>query len=291
MRLVFVHGMRQEGKDPDKLRTAWIKALEAAWRRLGLPVPEFDLDMPFYGDELERLVAELRGGGNVLTRGGEAQPMSETEQALIDEYRKALNIASDDVDSVVAREIVAKGPLNSEWVQGAARLLEKIPGFGSVGLNFVSQVDGYLERPHIAETVDKIVSPALTKSKCLVVAHSLGTVISYKLLRAAGTKASVPLFLTLGSPLGIGIVRDRLGRRNLSYPDGVECWANGTDQRDYVALHARLAVKPDPPTIYNHTEIHNGKDDAHLITDYLADDRVARAIHGALLGTVPPLGW
>jgi hypothetical protein len=145
MRLVFVHGMRQEGKDADKLRKAWEDAMLGAWSKLGLHAPAYELHMPYYGDILEEAVKALRGGGNVLTRGGEAQSMSDTERALINEYRQALGVTDAQIDAEVATELVGRGAGNWGWVQGAARLLEKVPGVGSIVLNLVSQVDGYLD--------------------------------------------------------------------------------------------------------------------------------------------------
>jgi hypothetical protein len=54
----------------------------------------------------------------------------------------------------------------------------------------------------------------------VVVAHSLGTIVSYRLLRRYGAKAQVKLFVTLGSPLGIDVVKARLRPPPLQLPEG-----------------------------------------------------------------------
>ena len=82
---------------------------------------------------------------------------------------------------------------------------------------------------------------------------------------------TVPLYITLGSPLGINAVRDRIRPPKLAVPDGVQRWVNGAEQRDYAALYAALDAALDAQTfatgIENITDIHNGRTDAHSITD------------------------
>jgi hypothetical protein len=85
MRLVFVHGMRQEGQNPAALKTRWETALTMAWEKLGLPARRYDSEMPFYGDVLEKLTADVRGGAsNVVARGGMGpQAFTPLEESLI----------------------------------------------------------------------------------------------------------------------------------------------------------------------------------------------------------------
>lgn len=284
MRLIFVHGMRQEGKDPVALRGLWEKALGDAWARLGLAAPGYELEMPFYGDELDSLVRAVKAGGNVVARGpAAAATLSPTEDALIRDYADKLGIGDAEVRAELGQEVVARGPANWEWVQALGRVLERrVPGLGGVALNMVTQVDGYLDRPHITAAVDALVAPCFTKGRCVVVAHSLGTIVSYRLLRKAGAAADVPLYLTLGSPLGIRTVTGKLKPPKLARPDGVKRWINGSDQRDYVALYATLDAQTFAPDIENIAGIHNRQEDAHYIGDYLAHEQVARAIHEAL---------
>lgn len=84
-------------------------------------------------------------------------------------------------------------------------------------------------------------------SRFIIVAHSLGTVIAYHTLaslQAQGKAPEVPLLVTLGSPLGMQEVQDRLrsmlGGR-LPRLDGVSNWLNVSDRLDPVAVDARLA--------------------------------------------------
>ena len=288
MRLVFVHGMRQEKQEANALRKAWEEALCAAWQKLGLAIPAYDLEMPFYGKVLGDLVDAVHQKGNIVARGGDASKMSPVEDALIKDYATKLGISDDEVQLEMGQEILARGAANWEWVQGIARVLvQKFPIAGELALDFVVQVDAYLTRPHITKAVNDIVRPAIEKEPAVIVSHSLGTIVSYAVLKNPQSSANAPLFMTLGSPLGIPTVRSRLGSKNLSVPKDVGRWVNGTDQRDYVALYAELSTLPSPPTIENIIGIHNRLSDAHQILDYLAQEPVAKAIHAGLTATSP----
>lgn len=285
MRLSFVHGMRQEAKDPAALRSVWETALIKAWGSASLPEQGYALEMPFYGDVLHELTEQVRGQAPaVIARGaggpGEFTPL---EEALIRQMGADAGISDADVRTELGQEIVARGPANWEWVQGLARLLQRrVPGLGDFGLRFVRQVDAYLTRPHIREAVDELVAPCLAGEPTVVVAHSLGTIVAYRLLQKAGATARVPLFVTLGSPLGIDAIKQHIRPPKLGRPSGVAHWLNGTDERDYVALISRLDKNTFATGIENLSDISNRRDDAHFIGDYLSDKRIADRIHKAL---------
>lgn len=78
----------------------------------------------------------------------------------------------------------------------------------------------------------------------VVVAHSQGSLIAYDVLRRLDPdRFKVPLFLTIGSPLGLDEVQHALrnwaGRR-LDVPACVQRWVNVADQLDIVAGDAAL---------------------------------------------------
>ncbi|MBY5399460.1 hypothetical protein HFN01_32165 [Rhizobium leguminosarum] len=280
MRLVFIHGMRQEGLDPDLLRNNWTKSLVDKWHELKLTPTDVSPEMPFYGDVLDKLTALQREGSSIRIRGGES--LNAEQSRLLSEMAGRLGIGDDEVRAEVGSEIVARGPLNSEYAQALVRLLDrKVPAFGRYGLKFVVQVEAYLRRPHVREAVDEIVEPFLKGGPAVVVAHSLGTIVAYRLLTELKAPR-VPLFLTVGSPLGFGVVKENIAPPKLGIPEQVEKWINGTDDRDYVATFASLDSSTFCDGIENWTDIHNRTDDAHYIGDYLSDEKVARAIHRAL---------
>jgi hypothetical protein len=277
--------MRQEGNVPAELLSAWEGALTSAWKRAGLPTPEYTLEMPFYGDELNRLVVEVRGSlSHIVARGtGAPSPFTPLEEQLIREMAFKAGVTEMDARAELGAEVVAHGPANWEWVQAFGRLLErKVPALGGLSLSYVRQVDAYLTRQHIQTAVDDIVSPSLLKGPTVVIAHSLGSIIAFRLLREAKEQAIVPLLVTLGSPLGITAVKQRLQPHPLTVPSGVARWLNGSDERDYVALYSRLDRDSFAENIENISDLHNSRSDAHSIIDYLGDRTVAQRVHLAL---------
>lgn len=78
----------------------------------------------------------------------------------------------------------------------------------------------------------------------VVVAHSQGAMIAYEVLRRLDpARFAVTLFLTLGAPLGLGAVQERLrawDEGRLRFPACVQRWVNIADRLDPVALDATL---------------------------------------------------
>jgi hypothetical protein len=285
MRLVFVHGQRQEGKVAADLQHEWEQALFTAWSGAGLATPQYTIEMPFYGDALNDLTETVRGTSSVIVARGEGRQeiFTPLEEDIIRSMAKKEGVTDAEVRDELGQEVVARGPANWEWVQGLARVLEhKLPWFARFGLGFVRQVDAYLTRPHIRQAVDQIVGPSLLRGRTVVITHSLGSIIAYRLLRQAGNNADVPLFVTLGCPLGIDAVKQHLRPPSLQVPLGVAKWLNGTDDRDYVALYARLDRDSFAEGIENLSDIHNPRADAHAIVHYLADEVIAKRIHSVL---------
>ena len=86
----------------------------------------------------------------------------------------------------------------------------------------------------------------------IVVAHSQGSMIAYDVLRRLRrADITVPLLVTLGSPLGLAEVRHVLCRwartQALPIPRCVDRWINVADRLDVVAADPRLSNDFDPP--------------------------------------------
>lgn len=287
MRLTFVHGMGQQNKEPEKLAETWQRALHKAWKSAGLSTGKYTLSMPYYGDVLHQLSEEVRSGTPVVARGElYPNPFTQLEELIIREIGAKAGISDETVRSEIGQEVLARGLLNWQWTQGIARALERrAPTIGKLSLTFVRQVDAYLTRRHITDAVDELVRPCLLGEPTVVVAHSLGTIVTYRLLQAASGTAEIPLFVTLGSPLGIDVVKTYLvPPRPLSRPGGVRRWLNGADVRDYIALIPRLDRRTFAAEIENVSDISNSQKDAHSIVDYLSDTTIASQIHAALSG-------
>ena len=141
---------------------------------------------------------------------------------------------------------------------------------------FTRDVFLYTRRSLVQETIDKIVADELTEEPTIVVGHSLGSVVAYSVLRYDERHLDVPLFVTVGSPLGVRTIRNRF--RPLKRPE-VGHWFNAFDDRDVVSLYPldgeNFGVEP---AIENYDDVNNHTDNRHGIVGYLDDKTVAGRI-------------
>lgn len=101
--------------------------------------------------------------------------------------------------------------------------------------------------------------------RIMIVAHSMGTIIAYDVLRALGKdhpRLIVDHFVTLGSPLGLPHVKHKIALENplVRTPSIVQKWSNFADKRDPVAFDTHLSgdyaansrgVRVEDDLIYN----------------------------------------
>lgn len=286
VRLVFVHGRSQQGKDPDQLRAAWLKTLQEGAQKLGRTLPnKLDVAFPFYGDMLDDFARrlEIPLTTDILAKG--ATPNDEFllfEAQIAEAIRQRAGVTDAQVDQEYGPNPKAKGPLNWEWVHAILRALDKHGG----GLSqaaieiFMRDVFLYTTRLGVRDEIDRVVGAALTEQPTVIVAHSLGSVVAYNVLRSDRRALHVRAFVTVGSPLGIRAIRDQL--RPLRYP-AAAAWYNAFDARDVVALFPLDAANfPVTPAIDNYGKVHNHTDNRHGIVGYLDDPEVAKHILNAL---------
>ncbi|MCJ0874490.1 hypothetical protein [Streptomyces sp. AP-93] len=115
-----------------------------------------------------------------------------------------------------------------------------------------------------------------------LVGHSLGSVIAYEVLREE--RRDVTLFVSLGSPLGITEVQDRLALP-AAVPAGVAAWSNVSDLRDLVALDHWLRPEYGPAGLVTDHLVRNDSGNHHGITEYLRSAPVQQKLR-TLFGRV-----
>lgn len=290
--LVFVHGRAQEHKDPLELKKSWIDAWKRGLDKLGLklPIPEDKIRFPYYGDTLQGLVKGVPDDqiAEVIVKGHNADAEeAEFIRQYVLEVQNALNINEKEMYEVGKMEIVEKGPLSWEWLHTVLKVIDKrIPGAsGAVVALATRDVYKYLRNLGIQNIIDSGVRQAFTSdSEQVVVSHSLGTVVSYNLIRREGLALGlhIPFFITLGSPLGVNVIKTSLAP--LKHPACVGKWFNAMDERDVVALYPldkqHFGITP---SIENNTHLKNSTDNHHGIIGYLDDVLVAKRIYDALI--------
>jgi hypothetical protein len=283
MRLLLVHGRAQQHQDPAKLKAGWLAALDRGLQKAGLgSLPAgIEVDFPYYGDVLDKFASQfdLPADPAVVPKGSPAfDEYRAFRSQIADEMRRRAGITDEQVRAemgpVPAEE---KGPENWGWVLATVRLLDRnFPGLSQDFIErFLRDVYLYVKRDPVRRAIDKIVADALKPDTAVVVGHSLGTVVAYNVLGAAAHK--VPLYVTVGSPLGIRAIRSTL--TPIGNPAGARGWYNAFDSHDIVALNPLDKANFDvAPAITNNGGVRNWTENRHGIDGYLDDEEVARAV-------------
>jgi hypothetical protein len=299
-KLVMIHGRAQEDKDSVALKQEWISSLEKGLDHhgLNLPIPESDIRFPYYGQTLFDLhkgkkvseAAEIVVRGQNTTQAEEQFLRSVLKEVLVKQVEAKLAESADPdsvaVNAVSGADVVERGFLNWGWVQKGLEWLDGSSETVSSAAIAVATKDvyEYLNNRALEMVILEGVKQAMVLGEeTVVVSHSLGTVVAYSMLHQEGVKNGwkVPLFVTLGSPLGVTAIREHL--RPIGHPEVVGKWFNAMDERDVVALYpldrSRFAITP---AIENHTEVDNDTANRHGISGYLSDPVVALQIYRAL---------
>ncbi|MFJ7068449.1 alpha/beta hydrolase [Streptomyces sp. NPDC101115] len=272
-RLVFVHGIGAP-RDAAAELDEWLRAVAAGARAAGHSAQvsaltggwAADARFAYYGDLFR--TAGAQGGGT--TPGGPAgatrEPDDELLAALLLEAVDERLADPDPLSPVEAHALRAArvrlappagaqgAGASGRRVVNAVTSLLAVPGLRSLGgwltarvtAGMLGQVARYLNRaePDGGTTLDQRIRARVAASldadgPNIVVAHSLGTVVALETLHEHAV--DVPLFVTLGSPLGIrGAVMPRVRPHPLGTPGAVGRWLNFWDRDDLVAARPRL---------------------------------------------------
>jgi hypothetical protein len=280
-RIVAVHGIGQQLKGPHTLKDAWLPAMRDGLALAGAAVPAEDLACAFYGDLFRR--PGTKGVGEPSYRAGDVEEGFERE-LLAAWWREAAATEPQVRGPDAKTKTMLRTP---DSVQRALNALSRSRFFADLAeralIGFIKQVHRYFAEPQIRAQVGERVAREIGPDTCVVVGHSLGSVVAYEALCARPDWA-VRVLVTLGSPLGVrNLVFDRLQPAPVggagAWPGGIASWTNIADDGDVVAL-----VKQLQPRFGQRVEdlrVHNGAK-AHDISPYLTARETGRAIAAAL---------
>jgi hypothetical protein len=287
-RLLLVHGRAQDGKDPVQLQQEWVAALNRGAAKFGSALaPRVEVAFPFYGDLLDSYARQLDIPltSEVQARGEQNDEFLKFQYELAESIRQAAGIPEEKVNAEFDGPVQERGPLNWKWVQAVLRAIDRngeAMNQSSLEL-FTRDVFLYVTRAGVRDAIDRLVAAKLTEEPTVVVGHSLGSVVTYSVLVSDRRALNVPLYVTVGSPLGVRAIRDRF--RPIRYPQpAVSSWYNAFDPRDVVALYPLDASNfPVTPSIENKNDVDNYTDNRHGIVAYLDDRAVAQRILSGLV--------
>lgn len=285
-RLLLVHGRAQQGKDPAKLKAEWVAALNRGAAKFGSSLAGIDVAFPFYGDLLDSYARQMDIPltSEIQARGDKNDEFLRFQYEVAQSIRLGAGIPDEKVNAEYKGDVQERGPLNWKWVQAILRSIDKNGG----GMNqatleiFTRDVFLYTRRASVRAEIDRLVVKELTDEPTVVVGHSLGSVITYNVLRNDPRALKVPLYVTVGCPLGVRAIRDEF--RPLRFPNRVAAWFNAYDPRDVVALYPLDAANfPVTPAVENKGDVDNYTDNRHGIVAYLDDKTVSQRIISKLV--------
>lgn len=271
-RIVGVHGVGKQRLGGNTLLKEWEPALADGLERAGssLRSPD-DLRMAFYGD-MFRPPGDTLAVGDPLFTAADVDTGFEAELLL--EWWAACALTDPAVPAPGADTLV-RSPRS---VQTALRVLQNSRFFAELSLRALvfdlKQVRRYLTDPMLRAEARGRVTAAIGPDTRVVVAHSLGTVVAYEAL-CARPDHQVRTLVTLGSPLGMRMIYDRLLPEPGSWPGGLTRWTNIVDEGDVVAVVKDLA--PLFGTGVTGRVVHNGAH-AHDATLYLTARETGEAV-------------
>jgi hypothetical protein len=288
MNIVFIHGRSQGGKNPVELQKTWEQTLDVGLANAGLKLSnETKILFPFYGDLLDELITkiEIPTVDAAIMKGLPiGDPIAKFQGELLEDLARDAQVPDAAIQKAFKGQVTQKGVQNWEWVQAILEALDNSTVMGRAALEtFTRDVYCYLKLPGIAKAIHAIVKPMLLAGPCVVVAHSLGSIVAYRLLRELQDQVDVRGLVTVGSPLGVNAVRNRILPPVLAMPGNAHWWYNAYDERDVVALKGLTQDNwPINPAIENSNHVLNHTENRHGIIGYLDDIKVASKIYNAL---------
>ncbi|MFE4260736.1 hypothetical protein [Streptomyces sp. NPDC056883] len=286
-RVVMCHGIGYQYKHRETSLTDWYGALRTGMTDAALQVPSPDeVSAVFYGNCYRSLG----------TKG------SDSEDEFEGIPRLRFGDVSDPLDSALleafAAGVEAPAAGGKGVTQAVLRRIESSEALGRPPARFaiwlVQQVRRYLDsndsvRACAQQRFERVVTPETR----VIVAHSLGSVVAYEALCRDHSDWKVDTLVTLGSPLGLGLIQERLVPGPLS--DGgrrhprVNRWINIAAGDDPIALMKELGPAfgelVDDRPVRNTAWFHPGRYmlGGHSLLRYLTTAELAEAVGDALL--------
>lgn len=224
-RIVLVHGAFNELWGPNELKARWLPAVRDGLWHHGVELEADDLSVCFYGDLFRRHPGSDEDRQLQQSRAGVAEALS----------------SLDGGDAMAAL---------SQMVGEAA--------FDRT----VDMVTMMMTEPDLRDRLQERLAPEIGPETRVLVAHSLGTVVSYSAL-AKHPEWPVHTFVTLGSPLAAPMVFDTLDPAPVdgkgAWPGAVERWVNVRAMNDQACgstLAARFGARVEDVVVDNGHRAH-----------------------------------
>jgi len=295
MKVIFTHGMNQQHHSTASIRQRWLHILQKGIRKrrhdARFSYLRRHIHIPFYGDLLSHYnVRNILNAGTLMPQQWPSfrfrQPVHPQLPAPVPRPGWRKPVISD------LPQLHPNGPMDFKQkfkfittlsknvaLRDFVLLLNYFPSLHrSLLQKFLIETYLYLDNPDFMKEVHERIARQLNGRKpCIVIAHSLGSVIAYNYL-IQHPELNVQRFITLGSPLAFQVIQSHLPQPIVRPAAITGDWINFYSTDDF--LTAFPLTQPPfqlQPAIINHgirTHIHR----PHDITGYLLHPQVVEAI-------------
>ena len=296
--IICVHGL--SNKPPEKLlRKWWKQSIMEGFETTGVKKRSFNCIMVYWADLLhdapqdtsvtdeksDRFLKKPYRKGDT-SKYRDFSP-SVLKQKLLQMLERKLDKAFFDENSIINYDRISDLVVKNLYKDLDFYYNRDCPVVKYRGLNAMREIRGRL-----ASVLRKH-----RHKKILLIAHSMGTIISHDVLTRTAPDITLHTLITIGSPLGLPLVIKKICRERgqdfwkdhiVPAPENITSrWLNFSDLSDRVAINYNLAddfkknsrgIGPADSIVYNNYEI-GGKRDAHNAYGYCRAPEVAQAIH------------
>jgi hypothetical protein len=266
MKAIYVHGVAQGGATPAQITGEWSAALIDGGVRADA-LSNAQPDLGYYADLLEATAGKVPLPELLKGHGAKAEflldaaaEVNAASAELLAEARA--NPASREASEVF--NLVANG--------------QQPFGLGQV-IEALDDAFEYLTRPNLRRAIDERVLAKLGERPQTIVAHSLGSVVVYRLLR--DRKIACRRFITIGSPLVFKVLRPLLDGP-FRWPAELTDWRNFYDRFDPVCLGRAFKHSSSWQPRIAHQRVDNPVFGNHAATGYLTRTEVAASLDAVL---------
>ena len=295
MKVIFIHGMNQQHHTAASIRQRWLHILQKGIRKhqqdARFSYLKRHIRIPFYGDLLSRYnVRNILNAGTLMPQQWPSfsfrQPVQPPPPAPVPRpgWRKPvipdipelkLNDSMNFNQKLKFITTLSKNVALRDFVL----LLNYFPRLHrSLLQKFLIETYLYLDNPDFIREVHERIARQLNGRKpCIVIAHSLGSVIAYNHL-IQHPELNVQRFITLGAPMAFQVIQEHLPQP-IVRPEAIKGdWINFYSTDDFLTAFP-LSEPPFQfePEIINYgirAHIHR----PHDITGYLLHPQVVEAI-------------
>ncbi len=251
--IIGIHGLANKPKR-EKLKSGWLKAIKEGLDLNCNYREDFEFESVYWADLMyDKPIAEgankepyIRSNPGALKEGN-ARAITKIRHRLLEFGGRGLDKLNRHLNSHKIRNTLLKSKLKDlgQYYDTNHKRLSRSGTLQPVRRILRDELIGVLNNHK--------------RKQILLIAHSMGSIVAYDVLRELGPKLDaggqatvsgeslkIPHFVTIGSPLGLPHVVDRIRREHPHHPIPrtpslvTRSWTNHADRKDIVAMDLHL---------------------------------------------------